>query len=330
MKKVQEYIAEYLKINIQEARGAVLVFVLLVFVFLGSRVYSSYTLGEASKIAINTYGNVELPEQEEFYKKNYTYSNEYSKANPNFKNKPVERFNFNPNDATDAEFNRLGFPPYLTKIIINYRSKGGKFKYKEDLLRIYAMKPEIYAAAFPLMTLPSKTETSTQKDFQEEKAIADANFVKPQNISPQANAFEKTSTYKKKDLAVFDLNMADTTQLMALNGIGRGYANRIIKFRDGLGGFYSLDQVSETYGLPPELMTEIRKRCTVSANVKKIYINKTDFIKHPYVKYNIGKAIVNYRKQHGNFKNAEDLKNIIILDQQTIDKIKPYLDFSLP
>jgi DNA uptake protein ComE-like DNA-binding protein len=45
------------------------------------------------------------------------------------------------------------------------------------------------------------------------------------------------------------------------------------------------------------------------------------------LKYNQVKVIVAYRKQHGNFKNAEDLKQIKILDEATISKIEPYLEF---
>jgi competence protein ComEA len=328
LKQIQKYISEYLKISIQEARGAVLVFLLLILGFLGNRFYSVYSLGKTSDIVINQYGNLNLPEQDEpkFWNSNNYSDKKYSKG---FSDKAAEHFNFNPNDATDDAFKRLGFPPYLAKIIINYRSKGGKFKYKEDLLRIYGMKPELYSAVFPLIQLPSKTESSLQKDFQEDKIMAEAGS-RP-NFPTQSKTFENPApSFKKKEIAAFDINTADTTQMMALAGIGKGYANRILKFRDGLGGFHSIDQVSETFGLPAEVMPEIKKKCFVGDSFKKIFINKSDLIKHPYVKYAVSKVIVNYRKQHGPFKNVDDLKNVITLDNETIQKIKPYLDFSLP
>ena len=328
MRKVQKYLSEYFKISIQEARGAVLVFVLLLIVFVANRFYSSYTLAKTSEIAISSYGGVALPEQDEPNFGNYNNKYNNYKGKLSYKDKVAERFPFNPNEVSDADLKRLGFPPYLAKIIVNYRSKGGKFKYKEDLLKIYAMKPEVYQAVYPLMSLPSKTESGQQKDYQEEKIIVETGSKPIFNAG--IKSAENPIANKKREVAVFDLNTADTTQLMALNGIGRGYANRIIKFRDALGGFYALDQVSETFGLPPDLMPEIKKRCILSGNHKKIYINKTDFIKHPYLKYNLAKSIINFRKQHGNFNTSDDLKSIISLDQATIDKIKPYLDFSLP
>jgi competence protein ComEA len=325
LNKLQKYISEYLKISIQEARGAVLVFLLLIIGFLVNRFYSAYSLGKTSDIVINEYGNVNLPEQDEpkFWNNNKYAVNNFQKNS--FSEKAAERFNFNPNEASDLDFKRLGFPSYLAKIIVNYRSKGGKFKYKEDLLRIYGMKPELYASIFPLVQLPSKTESSLQKDYQEDKIIAETG-----NYPTTQKTFENPAPFKKKELPAFDINLADTTQLMALNGIGKGYANRIIKFRDALGGFYAIDQVAETFGLPPELMPEIKNKCFVNGSFKKIYINKSDYIKHTYVKYAVSKVIVNYRKQHGPFKSIDDLKNVITLDAETIQKLKPYLDFSLP
>jgi competence protein ComEA len=329
LKQIQKYISDYLKISIQEARGAVLVFVLLILGFLANRFYSAYSLGKTSDIVIKEYGNVNLPEQDEpkFWNNNKFADNKFQKNY--YSDKAVERFNFNPNEASDTDLKRLGFPPFLAKIIVNYRSKGGKFKYKEDLLRIYGMKPELYSSIFPLLTLPSKTESSQQKDYQEDKLIAEAG-AKPSYSTAVTKSYENAAPFKKKDIPAFDINIADTTQMMALAGIGKGYANRILKFRDGLGGFHSIDQVAETFGLPAEVMPEIKKKCFVGDSFKKIYINKTDFIKHTYVKYAISKVIVNYRKQHGPFKNVEDLKNVIILDAETIQKIRPYLDFSLP
>lgn len=132
---------------------------------------------------------------------------------------------------------------------------------------------------------------------------------------------------KNISIAKFDINTADTTQLMQIKGIGKVFANRIIKYRDILGGFHSIDQVGETYGIDPLVIPELKKYASLSGQVKKIKINQLDNFRHPYLKFNQIKVIAAYRKQHGNFKSAEDLKQIKILDEATISKIEPYLEF---
>ena len=150
------------------------------------------------------------------------------------------------------------------------------------------------------------------KDFDEQRAITE---TKP-FFTPKAN----------KVISKFDINIADTTQLMQIKGIGPAYAKRIIKYRDLLGGFYSIDQISETYGLNPEIIPELKKYGIIG-NYKKININDLGKTKHPYLKYNEIKVINAYKKQHGPFKSKEDLRNIKILDDATIAKLEPYLSF---
>jgi DNA uptake protein ComE-like DNA-binding protein len=150
-------------------------------------------------------------------------------------------------------------------------------------------------------------------DFDEHRVIAE----------------DKPAYAPKKDFAIakFDINTADTTQLMQIKGIGKVFASRIMKYRDILGGFHSVDQVGETYGIDPLVLPELKKYAVLNTKVKKIRINDLENFRHPYLKYNQVKVIVAYRKQHGNFKNAEDLKHIKILDEATISKIEPYLEF---
>jgi DNA uptake protein ComE-like DNA-binding protein len=255
---------------------------------------------------IEDYGKTEIPEYEEKKSKwiDYGSNKKYSKR--------VERFNFDPNSASEEQFLRLGFPKYLSKTILNYRSKGGKFKYKEDLLKIYSMKPDVYTNIENLVSLPSKLDKKTI-DFDEQRVFTES---KP-TFAPK-----KTFTVEK-----FDINTADTTQLMQIKGIGKVFASRIIKYRDILGGFYSIDQVGETYGIDPSVIPELKKFGLVNGQIKKIKINELDNFRHPYLKYNQVKIISAYRKQHGNFKNIEDLKQIKILDETTILKIAPYLEF---
>lgn len=53
-------------------------------------------------------------------------------------------FNFNPNTVSVAGWQQLGLPRWLAERIEKYRSKGGQFRKKEDLLRIYNFPPDLY------------------------------------------------------------------------------------------------------------------------------------------------------------------------------------------
>ena len=126
-----------------------------------------------------------------------------------------------------------------------------------------------------------------------------------------------------------DVNSADTTALIDLPGIGSKLALRIINFREKLGGFYAIEQLKETYGLPDSTFQKIRPFLYLSGSVKKININtanKDELKLHPYIKWNLCNAIVEYRNQHGLFKTLEDLKRIHAIDETTFSKIAPYLN----
>jgi len=114
-----------------------------------------------------------------------------------------------------------------------------------------------------------------------------------------------------------------------LPGIGNKLANRIVTFREKLGGFYKIDQVGETFALPDSTFQKIKPRLILTNNsVKQININTAtiDELKtHPYIRYQIGNAIIQYRTQHGSFSSIEDIKKIVLVTDEIFNKAAPYL-----
>jgi competence ComEA-like helix-hairpin-helix protein len=148
----------------------------------------------------------------------------------------------------------------------------------------------------------------------------------PTNSS--SNKFYAKPVYKTETSVINDINSADVNAFIALPGIGEKLAGRIINFRDKLGGFYAVEQVKETYGLPDSTFQMIRQYLKLNTGVKKININtasKEDLKSHPYIRWNLANAIVEYRNQHGAFKTLEELKNIVVIDETTYKKTSPYL-----
>lgn len=220
------------------------------------------------------------------------------------------KFTFNPNLATKEDFIQLGIPAYVANNIINYRNKGGKFRYRNDFQKIYNLDPALFAELYSFIDLPEKKE-----DYDEQRIQVAYENEKPERPEP------------RKTISPFDLNRADTIQLKSLRGIGSVLANRIVKYRQSLGGFYSLQQLNEVYGLNEEAIAELSKYGKIDTEPNKIKINEVKFLKHPYLTANQAKAIINYRNQHGSFQNIKDLGAIKILDVETLGKIEPYLSF---
>jgi competence protein ComEA len=214
-------------------------------------------------------------------------------------------FAFDPNQVTLDDLRQLGFSASLSSRIVHYREKGGKFKVKADLLKIYGVDSSFYQQLYAFINLPEKIEFK-KKEYE----------------------FKKTPAVKSTPK--FDINRADTSQLKKIYGIGEKLSWRIIKYRDALGGFVVMDQVFEVYGLDS---TVVNRLVTVSFVEKdfrpfKININTADentLATHPYLKKAAAKSIVAYRFQHGEFKALDDLRKIHALDDKTIQKIAPYL-----
>ena len=149
-------------------------------------------------------------------------------------------------------------------------------------------------------------------------------------LSWKQNKFPHKNGFKKMEPALLvDLNAADSSALTTLNGIGPSFASRIIKYRNRLGGFYTKEQLLEVYGLDTVLYDKIKNHISINKNsVQKININTAEFKemkRHPYFSYNAVVAALNYRKQHGNFKEAAELKNTGVMTDQELKKLLPYL-----
>ncbi|MFN3380016.1 MAG: ComEA family DNA-binding protein [Runella zeae] len=248
----------------------------------------------------------------------YTAKN-YPKETQGNPEQPLTLFYFDPNLATVEQFQALGMPRFIAERIEKYRSKGGKFRKKEDLQKIYGLQPALYEKLEPYISL-AKEESKPQN----QAILTSAAEVATVEVPPKSNHFSKPVE------VVFDINTADTTQLIRLKGIGGKLAARIVKFRDGLGGFVSETQFSEVFGLDSLALGELNRLARVKSPVKKININTAspeDLDRHPYLSRRQSEVIVRYREQHGAFQSEEDLLKIKILDEKLVSKIAPYLTF---
>lgn len=213
-------------------------------------------------------------------------------------------FEFDPNTASLADWQKLGLNERTGKTIIKYVSKGGKFYRPEDLQKIWGMPEGFYERV--------------------------KGYVRIAPVARNYPAYEnKPLVREERKPAVVNVNEADTTALITLPGIGSKLSARIINFREKLGGFYSVEQIGETWGLPDSTFQKLKPRFQVNgSDVRKMNVNtatKDELKAHPYIKWNLANAIVEYRNQHGAFKSLEELKNVVLVDEATFNKIVHYL-----
>ncbi len=260
--------------------------------------------------------------QKNRYDSNKYGNNSYEKNDYTKKNNATQKYtlsNFNPNLATVQELENLGITKFIAQRIINYREKGGKFKIKADFKKMYGLSEEKFDELEEFIELPDKQD-NTIKATQNS-----TNYPNNTNNLPI-----HTNTYVPKKAVQFDFNKADTTELKNIRGIGVVLAQRIIKFRNSVGGFHHAEQFKEIYGLQPEVIEELLKYAMLNNNFTKINVNTADeaMLKaHAYIGYKIAGVLIAYRKQHGNFNTADDLLKIRLIDANKLEKLKPYLIF---
>lgn len=233
--------------------------------------------------------------------------------NSSVSERPVILSLFNPNTVDEEKLIDLGLDKKVAKRILNYRNKGGKFLIKADFKKVYGLTEEKYLELFPFINLPERKEEKIAKSY----------FTRATNYKEKEAKTEKT-------FIPFDINTADTAQLIAIKGIGSKLAKRIITYRDKLGGFVSKNQFKEVFGLDSVVVWQLEKSTILNPSFTphKINLNTSNFDelrKHPYISFATATTIIAYRQQHGPYKSLAEIKNIHNIKPETIIKLEPYL-----
>ncbi len=222
--------------------------------------------------------------------------------------KALHLFVFDPNTVNLDQLRELGFKEKTAQVFLKFRSKGFVFKEKKDLQKVYGIRDDFYRILEPYILI---------KDLPPVKSVEKTEFVK----TPE-------KPLNKTVPARVELNSADSLSLVSLNGIGAGYAKRILKYRALLGGFISVEQLKEVYGFNDALYEKVKDYCYVNgATIKKLNLNKDDFKvlnKHPYLSYELTRSIFDWRRKTS--INATNLKDILN-DPTLYQKLLPYLTF---
>jgi competence ComEA-like helix-hairpin-helix protein len=317
--KWKEFVADYLTFSRRDRIGIMVLLTLILAVFLLPSVVSRSSSKKASADTawMASLRKLEIKENENNassgqYLDDNSNNYQYDRTTNNYANKSKgELFYFDPNTMTTDGWQRLGLRDKTIHTIQNYLSKGGQFKKPEDLQRIYGLFPDEFERIAPYI----KIESSGQQGSN--------SFT---NNAPAETPPAKTYTFR---YSIIDINLADTTAYITLPGIGSKLAARIVNFRDKLGGFYSVSQVGETFGLPDSTFQKIKQYLKLeNTAVRKINLNTAtiDELKaHPYIRYSLANPIIAYRNEHGLFSKLEDIKKVMAVTEEIYIKIAPYL-----
>ena len=278
--------------------------------------HSSPAIEQADTTWITALKKLEQKESASDQKKSYASStyepSESNRYEPVYDRPTVPKgdlFYFDPNTLSGDGWKKLGLRDKTIRTILNYLSKGGRFLKPGDLQKVYGLFPDEYERLVPYVRIAGAQETEVTE------------YDKPDEKPPI-----KTSLPR---YPVMDINLADTTAFISLPGIGSKLAARIVNFREKLGGFYAIEQVGETFGLPDSIFQKVRQYLKLeTAVVKKININTAteDELKaHPYIRFGLARPIVAYRKENGPFARLDDLMKVMAVTEATFKKIAPYL-----
>ena len=220
---------------------------------------------------------------------------------------------FDPNTVDSMTLLHLGFKPWQAKNMLKYRAKGGKYRKKEDLKKLYGMTDSMYLALTPYI-------------YIKDSIVVDSARID----SVRTDSLPKWNSTKKD--TILNLRTADTTELKLIRGIGSYRAKMIVRYREQLGGYAQVEQIMEARGMDKVIADSILPHFYIdSVVVNKIPINhiRPEVLqRHPYLNFEQAKAIYEYRRKHIRIKSAEELKKIKGLSPTDIEKILIYLDFS--
>jgi DNA uptake protein ComE-like DNA-binding protein len=224
----------------------------------------------------------------------------------------AEPFAFDPNTASEDDLKRLGLPARTVKSILGYRSKGGVFRKKEDLQKIYTLTEEDYERLQDYITLSVPITSATA----------------PRPVTYAGGAVAERNSAAKGPV---DINRSSVEDWARLPGVAEWRARLIVNFRERLGGFASVEQVAGLREVPDSVFQKIKTSLVADFPIyRKLNLNAVsteDLDAHPFFTRKQAEIVTNYRANHGSFATTADFAKIKAFERDPawVAKVMPYL-----
>jgi competence protein ComEA len=303
----KRFISHYLNFTTREKMGFKgLLFIIALLYFLPD-IFYRFQLNSIDLLSFNYQMDSFRKKESRIHYDDFSQSK--FKAEPKF-----TPFYFDPNQVDPKDLRKFGLSEKVIHHFVNYRKAGAKFYVKEDLRKVYGLKPELFNKMAPYVKFIKSQELSVNKNII--KGM-DENFPSKHLVSKESKRIE--------------LNTADSLELLNIKGIGPYLSSKIINYRDALGGYVALEQLYEIFGVKKEQLDMVKNSLTVNSTlIKRLNINTANYYqlnRHPYISSKEANIIINYRKQHGLYTSSADLEKVLILSKEWIEKMNIYFEY---
>jgi DNA uptake protein ComE-like DNA-binding protein len=229
-----------------------------------------------------------------------------------YKDKPMP-YLYNPNFITDYKGYKLGMTTQEIDRLLAFRKENRYVNSKEEFQEVTKISDSLLEIMAPLFKFPDWAQ-------------------KENKYKSAKNNFFKKADLKKEKIVILDINEATQEDLVKIFGIGEALSLRILKQKEMLGCFVSMEQMNDVWGLSPEVIAQLDAhfKVVIPAGFKKIAINDAslkELSQFSYFRYALAKQIITYRSMNGNFENIEDLSKIKGFPVEKAKIISLYLEF---
>ena len=235
---------------------------------------------------------------------------------------------FDPNKFSYEQLREAGLPKEVAVGVVRWRSYGKVYRVKEDLALVSGMTDSLYVLIKPYIVIDPSVAAKPKEYKQQESEQEPA----PQ-LTQQNSALLKNESAPVRSKPLVELNGADTTALISVNGIGSKSAAEIVKYRELLGGYHSVEQISELKCVTEQNYEKILQQIFCdSCEIRKIDINFAApkvIARHPYVSATALRKIIKQRQLKGGWSRIEEMVEDNILSEDEAKRLAPYLWFRL-
>ena len=233
-------------------------------------------------------------------------------------------FAFNPNEVDSVSLVSIGLPSKIISNWMKYRDKGGKFRDKDAIKKIFGITPKMFDQLESFILIPP-VDIVVANPVHNGSAVKSNNVLNPDTIHKQPY-----SKKEKQYVIVLELNSTDSLHLLLIPGVGPVFASRIIRYRNLLGGYYAVSQLKEIYGMREENFVAVSQYFTAEKTaIKTFNINFStmqELGRHPYLGFKTARKVFKLRDKIGKFTSPDDLSSVIATD--SLNKLIPYLKFN--
>lgn len=220
---------------------------------------------------------------------------------------------FDPNTADSTLLLSLGLQPWQVRSIYRYRAKGGIYRQPSDFARLYGLTVKQYKELLPYIHISDEYKPAAEVYGRTDAVRSGRDTLRyPVKLRPGQYV---------------TLDDADTASLRKVPGIGRYYASRIVRYRNDLGGYVSVAQLSEIEGIPEAALSYFR---VTGGAVRKLNLNRltlNELKHHPYINFYQARRIIDYRRLKGPLHGIDDLRLLKDFTQRDIERLRPYVEF---